>query len=587
MSMPKKLNQLVMWAKPAFIGTIISSLILGVCIIVQAYLFSLVINKVHLEGAKLREVMSLLCFMAGIIITRAFLTWISDVFAGKTAAVVKVKLRDSLLRSIVKQIGTRESSVKTGEMSNVVMEGVDALDAYFSQYLPQLVIAVMLPIIILLIVFPLDWLSGLIFLLTAPLIPVFMILIGKTGEAMTKRQWNLLSRLSSHFLDTIQGLEELKRLNQSLKRAEEIRHTSYAYAKVTTNVLRVTFLSALVLEMVGTISTALVAVQIGLRLLDGGIPFQQAFFILIIAPEFYFPLRQLGVRFHAGMTGRTAAVRIFSLLLQDETEKQITQVSVLPEVQNSEIILQNVSYRFPDRGSDAVSGVGFTLAPRQMTALMGQSGSGKTTLSKLLLGFLQPEEGEILINDIPLSHLPDEWWRKQISWVPQQPTLFTGTLRDNINPAGWKTSEDRLWEAIERVDLTDLVKKLPEGLDASISESGRNFSSGQLQRIALARAFFRDTPILVMDEPTAHLDPDLEFSLNRTFLALVKNRTVLVIAHRFSTILNADQVVVLDAGKVVEVGRPNELIKSGGEFSTLFHRIKPKFNQDTAAGEVL
>jgi ATP-binding cassette subfamily C protein CydD len=587
MSMPKKLNQLVMWAKPAFIGTIISSLILGVCIIVQAYLFSLVINKVHLEGAKLREVMSLLYFMAGIIISRAFLTWISDVFAGKTAAVVKVKLRDSLLRSIVKRIGTRESSVKTGEMSNVVMEGVDALDAYFSQYLPQLVVAVMLPIIILLIVFPLDWLSGLIFLLTAPLIPVFMILIGKTGEAMTKRQWNLLSRLSSHFLDTIQGLEELKRLNQSLKRAEEIRQTSYAYAKATTNVLRVTFLSALVLEMVGTISTALVAVQIGLRLMDGGIPFQQAFFILIIAPEFYFPLRQLGVRFHAGMTGRTAAVRIFSLLLQDETEKQITQVSVLPEVQNSQIILQNVSYRFPDRGSDAVSGVSLTLAPRQMTALMGQSGSGKTTLSKLLLGFLQPEEGEILINSIPLSHLPDKWWRNQITWVPQQPTLFAGTLRDNINPAGWKTSEGRLWEAIERADLTDLVKELPEGLDASISESGRNFSSGQLQRIALARAFFRDTPILVMDEPTAHLDPDLEFSLNRTFRALVKNRTVLVIAHRFSTILNADQVVVLDAGKVVEVGRPNELIKSGGEFSTLFHRIKPKFNQDTAAGEVL
>ncbi|MEN6436366.1 MAG: thiol reductant ABC exporter subunit CydD [Anaerolineaceae bacterium] len=585
--MPKKLNQMVMWAKPAFIGTIITSLILGVCIIVQAYLFSLVINKVHLEGAKLRDVMSLLCFMAGIIIIRAFLTWISDVFAGKTAAVVKVKLRDSLLRSIVKRIGTSEGSAKTGEMSNVVMEGVDALDAYFSQYLPQLVIAVMLPIIILLIVFPLDWLSGLIFLLTAPLIPVFMILIGKTGEAMTKRQWNLLSRLSSHFLDTIQGLEELKRLNQSLKRAEEIRQTSYAYAKVTTNVLRVTFLSALVLEMVGTISTALVAVQIGLRLLDGGIPFQQAFFILIIAPEFYFPLRQLGVRFHAGMTGRTAAVRIFSLLLKDETEKQITQVSALPEVQNSEIILQNVSYRFPDRDIDAVSEVGFTLAPRQMTALMGQSGSGKSTLSRLLLGFLQPEEGEILINGIPLSHLPDKWWRNQISWVPHQPTLFTGTLRDNINPAGWKTSENRLWEAIERADLTDLVKELPEGLSASISEAGRNFSSGQLQRIALARAFFRDTPILMMDEPTAHLDPDLEFSLNRTIRALVKNRTVLVIAHRFSTILNADQVVVLDAGKVIEVGRPNELIKNGGEFSTLFHRIKPKFNQDTAAGEVL
>jgi len=584
MSSPKNLNHLVLWAKPDFAGTVITSLIVGGCIITQAYLFSLVINRVHLENAKLGDVMSILWLMAGILAARAIFTWLSDSFAGRTSFEIKVKLRDVLLRSIIKQTEKNDRDGNTGNLSNIVMEGVDALDAYFSQYLPQLVIAVMLPMAILFVVFPLDWLSGLIFLLTAPLIPIFMILIGKTGEAMTKRQWNLLSRLSSHFLDTIQGLEELKRLNQSLKRAEEIRQTSYAYAKATTNVLRVTFLSALVLEMVGTISTALVAVQIGLRLLNGGISFQQAFFILVIAPEFYFPLRQLGVRFHAGMTGRTAAVQIFSMLLKEDDKKTIDQVASLPEISEPEIIFQKVSYRYPDREIDALSLVSIVVAPRTITALVGKSGSGKTTLSKLLLNFLLPDEGDILINGISLSQIPNKLWRKQISWVPQQPTLFAGTLRENINPAGWVVKEERLWEAIRRADLDDLVKELPSGLDTHVTEAGMNFSSGQIQRIALARAFFRDTPILVMDEPTSHLDPDLEYSLNKAIRDLVKNRTVLVIAHRFSTILNADQAVVLDAGRVVESGKPGDLLKIDGELSSFYRYVQSKFHPDKAIG---
>jgi ATP-binding cassette subfamily C protein CydD len=584
MPAPKQLNHLVTWAKPAFAGTVITSLLAGGCIIMQAYLFSLIIDKVHLESAKLGDVMPILWYMAGVITARAIFTWLSDSFAGKTASEIKVKLRDALLRSIVKQTDKSDHDRKTGDLSNIVMEGVDALDAYFSQYLPQLVIAVMLPIAILFVVFPLDWLSGLIFLLTAPLIPIFMILIGKTGEAITQRQWDLLSRLSSHFLDTIQGLEELKRLNQSLKRAEEIRQTSYAYAKATTNVLRVTFLSALVLEMVGTISTALVAVQIGLRLLDGGIPFQQAFFILVIAPEFYFPLRQLGVRFHAGMTGRTVAIQIFSLLLKEDDKKTVDQVTSLPEIAEPEIIFRNVSYRFPDRDGDALSKVSLVIAPRQITALVGKSGSGKTTLSKILLGFLQPDEGDIFINSTLLEQIPNEWWRKQISWVPQQPTLFAGTLRENINPAGWVVGEDRLWEAIRRADLNELVKELPSGLDTHITEAGKNFSSGQIQRIALARAFFRDTPILVMDEPTSHLDPELEYSLNKAIRDLVKNRTVLVIAHRFSTILNADQVIVLDTGKVVEFGKPGDLLKIDGELSNFYRHVRSKIHPDEATG---
>ncbi len=584
MSSPKNLNHLVLWAKPDFAGTVITSLIVGGCIITQAYLFSLVINRVHLENAKLGDVMSILWLMAGILAARAIFTWLSDSFAGRTSFEIKVKLRDVLLRSIIKQTEKNDRDGNTGNLSNIVMEGVDALDAYFSQYLPQLVIAVMLPMAILFVVFPLDWLSGLIFLLTAPLIPIFMILIGKTGEAMTKRQWNLLSRLSSHFLDTIQGLEELKRLNQSLKRAEEIRQTSYAYAKATTNVLRVTFLSALVLEMVGTISTALVAVQIGLRLLNGGISFQQAFFILVIAPEFYFPLRQLGVRFHAGMTGRTAAVQIFSMLLKEDDKKTIDQVASLPEISEPEIIFQKVSYRYPDREIDALSLVSIVVAPRTITALVGKSGSGKTTLSKLLLNFLLPDEGDILINGISLSQIPNKLWRKQISWVPQQPTLFAGTLRENINPAGWVVKEERLWEAIRRADLDDLVKELPSGLDTHVTEAGMNFSSGQIQRIALARAFFRDTPILVMDEPTSHLDPDLEYSLNKAIRDLVKNRTVLVIAHRFSTILNADQAVVLDAGRVVESGKPGDLLKINGELSSFYRYVQSKFHPDKAIG---
>lgn len=576
MTVPKKLNQLTIWAREWFLANIAANLVTGTLIVVQAYLLSLIINEVHLNKTPLNTLMPLLKMMLLVIVLRSVFTGMAEFFSGKTSAEIKTKLRSLLLHRTLQFSHTRCNKEETGELSTVVVEGVEALDAYFSQYLPQLVIAVLLPLIILLVVFPLDWLTGIILLFTAPLIPVFMILIGRAGERMTRKQWVLLSRLSNHFLDTLQGLEELKRLNQSLKKAEEVRETSFAYARATTNVLRVTFLSALVLEMVGTLSTALIAVQIGLRLLDGGIAFQQAFFILIIAPEFYFPLRQLGARFHAGMLGRTAAVRIFELLAIEE-ENQENPYHALNTVKldasSFSIILDNISFRYADREVDAVNQLNLKIPADQITALVGKSGSGKTTVSNIVMRFLNPQSGRVLIGNTDITTIDVDCWRSQIAWVPQKPTLFAGTLEENLRIGNPATVSEKIWLALRNADLEDFVSSLPNGLATDIYEAGKNLSSGQIQRIALARAFLRNTPILVMDEPTAHLDPDSEKSLIEAMKQLVKKRTVLLIAHRLSTIMMSDQVVVLEKGKLSESDSPVNLIKQNGYFSDIYKQM--------------
>jgi ATP-binding cassette subfamily C protein CydD len=426
-------------------------------------------------------------------------------------------------------------------------------------------LSALVPVTILVVVFPLDWLTGLVFVLTAPLIPLFMVLIARQAEKETDRQWRLLSRLSAHFLDVLQGLTTLKRFGRSIEQAGTIRRVSDQYAQATLRVLRIAFLSALVLEILATISTAIVAVQIGLRLMYARMAFVDALFILILAPEFYLPLRQLGASFHAGMDGISAAERIFSLL---ETPAQAGGEGKAFSFEQG-IEFKRVSYAYQEGERPSLEAVDFSLKPGQTTALVGVSGAGKTTIARLLLGFLHPDHGQILVGETPLDEIDLEAWRENISWVSQFPYLFHDTIEENIRLGKPEAGLDEVIAAARQTNSDSFIRGFPDGYQTVVGERGARLSGGQAQRIALARAFLKDAPLVVLDEPGASLDPESAELLQEALARILPGRTTLMIAHRLSTIRQADQIIVLDQGRVAQVGDHSSLLQVDGVYRRL------------------
>lgn len=539
--------------------TVFFGILSGGLILLQARLLTRAINAAFLDHEILRNITPILGGFLLIVMLRAVFILINEYLAGKLAVSVKKHIRNLLFEKIERLGPSFTSHESTGELTASAFQGVEALDAYFSQYLPQILLSAILPVMILFTVFPLDMLTGFVFLFTAPLIPFFMILVGKASEAETRKQWSALSRLSSYLLDTLQGLVTLKNLGKSKIRTAQIHSISDDYRLTTLRVLRITFLSALVLELLATLSTAVVAVEIGLRLLYNKVGFEQAFYILLLAPEFYLPMRNLGTRFHAGMTGVAAAKRIYELLDLPEVKKTSGIIPAIIPSDNFYIHFEKVSFRYPDREKDALSNITFGIECGKSYGLVGRSGSGKTTLQSLLLRFMDSDSGQILVNGQNLSALDLTEWRKRISWVPQSPSLFNTTVLENIRLAKPGSSLEEVREAAKEARLDDFVLSLPAGYETIIGEKAARLSGGQAQRIALARAFLKDAPLLLMDEPTSHLDIELEKDLTESIKLLLKDRTALIIAHRFSTIQILDRVFLMDEGKLTGEGTPEEL----------------------------
>ncbi|MEU0488945.1 thiol reductant ABC exporter subunit CydD [Nocardiopsis sp. NPDC006139] len=524
--------------------SVLSGVAITGLILAQAWLLAHVISEVF-AGSGFAPLGWAVAAVAGIALVRALLSYAAEASALHSAARTKSILRRRLIDRVTgdgtvwtAQRGEDGEAPKAGELVTLATRGLDALDDYFARYLPQLVLAAIVPVAVLAVVFWADWISGVVILVTVPLIPVFMALIGMHTQNRTERQWRLLSRLGGHFLDVVEGLPTLAVFRRAKAQAALIRRVGEEHRRATMGTLRIAFLSAFALELLATLAVALVAVEVGLRLLGGYMDYQTALLVLILAPEAYLPLREVGARFHASMEGVAAADQVFT-----ELERRRTADGGAPAptgerspATGGDLRLSGVSLTYPGRDLPALSGVDLTVRSGERVLLTGPSGSGKTTLLSLLLRMNTPSEGRIEVRAPggawePLESVPADDWRLGVAWVPQHPYLFDVSVADNIRLGDPDTPLERVREAARLAEADGFVSALPDGYDTRLGERGARLSAGQRQRIALARAFCRDAPLVLLDEPTAHLDPENAAAVRTAVDRLLRGRTAVIVAH--------------------------------------------------------
>ena len=532
----------------------------------QAWLLAHAIAPVVMDKAPISSALLWLLPVLPLLVLRFFLATASGRAAIAAAGRVKARIRSALLRHLASLGPATNAGRSTGEAATVVLEGVDALDAYVSRFLAHLGVLVVLPPLVLVVVLPRDWISGLVLLVTAPVIPVFMVLLGLGAEQLNRRQWLRLLRLSGRLLDGLQRLTTLRLLNAGDREAERLAEAAEDYRRSTMAVLRVAFLSSLALEFFATVGIALVAVLIGFRLLDGALGFEAAFFVLLLAPEFYAPLRQLGLDYHARMEALAAAERILDL--QAETPMPAGEARP-PLDADVTIECEGVSFAWePDR--PALRDFSLRLVPGEIVGLVGPSGAGKSTLLSLLLGFLRPQTGRVLVNGHDLASLDPAHWLEHVAVVPQRPHMFEGSVLDNIRLGDPDASLDRVRVAARMAAADGFITALPQGYNTPLGEHGETLSGGQVQRLALARAFLKDKArVLLLDEGTAGLDRGTEASVADAIRRLAAGRATLIVTHRLATVGLADRVVFLDEGRIVEQGPRAALQADDGRFARL------------------
>jgi thiol reductant ABC exporter CydD subunit len=528
-----------------------------VCLVVQAVLLGAIVQRGFLGHWALARLLPFLAGLAGGFLARAALSWLGELAAHRTSASVTSALRRRLLARAVGLGPSWLSGERTGELTSVATQGIGALEVYFARYLPTAVVAGIAPVVLLSWVLWADWRSFLILGATVSVIPLFMYLLGLEAKRHAERQWDRLSGLAAAFYDLLQGLPTLRAFGRARAGRRTLEKATEDLRLTTMSTLRVAFLSALALEVLAAVGTALVALFLGLRLLDGTLQLGIALAVLVLAPEVYMPLRRAASEFHASAEGQAAADRILEVLDEREPATAVsgtldrTARRALTEVARSTIRLSELEVRYPGRAVPVLDGVELDLAFGEHVAVTGESGSGKSTLLAVLLGFVEPVGGKVTVGGVDLRDLPLRDWRRQIAWVPQRPYLLRGTIADNLRLGDADAGAEALRWAVEQSGLSGLVERLPLGLETEVSEGGMTLSAGERQRIAIGRAVLRDVPLVLLDEPAAHLDADRESSLRDTLGPWLDSRTVLVAAHRRALVGRVDRTIALVGGRLV------------------------------------
>ncbi|RKH46118.1 thiol reductant ABC exporter subunit CydD [Corallococcus sicarius] len=540
----RRLGALARAHRGAFLAALSVSAVTGVFAVVQAAVLAHLLARAFLERPEWEALGPGVGAFAALVVARAVLTWAGRRLSHHLAARVKAALHGELHAKLLALGPAFTRGERSGELIATATEGIEQLDAFFSRVLPQRVVAGLVPLGVIVAVALKDGASGALLAVAAPWVPVFMILIGKQAQARNERQWVELRRMAAHFLDVIQGLPTLKLVGRSRYQLEVIGRMTERFASTTLGVLRVAFLSALVLELVATLSTALLAVTLGVRLVSGTVGFEVALLVLLLAPELFAPLRALGAQHHAGMAAATAAERIFALLDEPLTRAERAAPRAVPS--RMQVRFEDVTCQPPGSPVPTLEGFELTVSPGERVALVGPSGVGKSTVLDLLLGFREPSRGRILVDGVPLAALPLEAWRKQVAWVSQCPYFFDTTLRDNLLLAQPGAADAELMRILREVELGPVIARLPQGLDTPLGERGLRLSGGQRQRLALARALLQDAPLLLLDEPTSQLDDVTEAAVLQGVKRLLgREKTLLLVTHRPAPLRLADRVVVL------------------------------------------
>ncbi len=513
-------------------------------VIAQAWLLATVIARSFDDGVDVGDVRAPLAALLVVVVLRATVAWYSEVSANRASSKVKSALRVALVEKLAADAPAARND-PDGHLATLATHGVDALDGYFSRYLPQLVLAVIVPVAVIVAVCTADWISALIIAVTIPLIPIFMALIGMRVQRRQDRQLRTLEVLSGHFLDVVRGLTTLKVFGRSKAQVETIRAVTDSYRRTTMSTLKLAFLSSLVLELLASVAVALVAVSVGLRLLYGHLDLQTALFALVLAPEAYLPLRSVGTSYHASAEGLSAADQVFEVLERPAPVRG--ERADVPDPSRHPIVLDDIAVTYPDRGEAGLDHFSLTIEAGQVVAIVGPSGCGKSTLLSVLLGFVVPDRGSVSIGGVPLSSLDPAAWRQHLAWVPQRPHLFAGSIADNLRLGCPEATDDELWDALAAACLDFRVAALPGDLSAQLGERGAGLSVGEAQRLAIARALLRGAPLLLLDEPTAHLDATTEGRVVASLQQAVQGRTVVLVTHRSAALALADRVVSFDA----------------------------------------
>jgi ATP-binding cassette subfamily C protein CydD len=545
----------------------------AVLVVASAWILSRIVSDVFVDGRPPEAVALLIAGLIALAVARAACLFAVEIAGQRAATRLKGSLRADVTAHLAELGPIRRTDQRTGDVATVVGAGLEALDAWLTSYQPARSLAALVPAFVLLVVLLVDPLTGLVLVASGPVLVLLLAVIGGRTRAIARRQFAEQRWLSGYFLDMVRGIATLKMFGRSVEQIDTMRAISQRYRETTFEVLRSAFQTGLVLDWAGAVAMALVAVEVSLRLMDGDLPFDRALALLVITPEFFLPLRTLAQRYHAGSAGQAAAEQLLAIL--DEPVEQpgvgspAAGRAATAGGRPPAITFDRVTVRYPGRSVPAIADFSLELPAGSRVAIVGPSGAGKSTLVGLLLRFLEPDAGAIRVGPVDLSALDPSAWRSTVAWVPQTPHLFHGTIADNLRLARPDASDADLRSAAARAGFAEVIDDLPAGLETPVGEGGYRLSGGERQRLTIARALLRDASLVVLDEPTAHVDAEGESAIDAVLTELAGSRTIIVVSHRPRLARSSDLVAVIDGGRLEELGPPAELLRAGGRFAAL------------------